>query len=242
MLQTLNLARIARPSAEPPEAAGAASGLELVEVASGDVPIGAALAGFAYDNERPRHVVALPPFRIGRVPVTNGDWLAFVEDGGYTRREWWSEDGWAWRSSERIERPLNWLDSSQEWRFGGVTPLEAARPVLHISRFEADAFARARGVRLPSEAEWEQAATWDGAAKRAWPWGEEAPGPEHANLFESGLLAPAPVGAYPDGAAPCGALGLIGDVWEWTASEFDGYPGFVAHPYREYSEVFFRAG
>jgi len=247
MLQTLALAQC--PGWMPPTGArsvtGAAvashSGLELVEVPAGSVPIGAIGDGFAYDNEKPQHEVEVRPFAIGLVAVTNRDWLSFVHDGGYARRRWWSPDGWAWRTAERIERPLRWLDNEHERRLYGVHELELDAPVVHVSWYEAEAFARSRGLRLPSEIEWELAATWDGerGAKLDWPWGLGAPSPRHANLIESGTFAPLPAGALADGAAPCGALGLIGDVWEWTSSEFRGYPGFVAHPYREYSEVFF---
>ena len=234
MLQTLNLARIARPGGEEPQRPPAASGLDLVAVAGGSFPLGAGPEdGFSYDNERPVHPVAVRPFRIGRVPVTNGDWLHFVSDGGYERRAWWTAAGWAWRCAERIERPLNWVSDELEWRLAdGATALDPARPVVHVSWYEADAFARSRGLRLPTEVEWEAAATWDGEAKAAGATGA-------ANLLESGILGTAAVGSFPDGAAPCGALGMIGDVWEWTASPFGGYPGFEAHPYREYSEVFF---
>jgi iron(II)-dependent oxidoreductase len=235
MLQTLNLARIGRPGEAEPARPAPLSGLELVPVPGGHFPLGAdADEGFSYDNERPPRRVAVQPFRIGRVPVTNGDWLDFVRDGGYTRREWWSPEGWAWRSAEAIVRPLNWLSEELEWRLAdGAGPLDPHRPVVHVSWFEADAFARSRDLRLPTEVEWEAAATWDGEAKRpAGPGGA-------ANLLEVGILGPAAAGAFPEGAAPCGALGMIGDVWEWTSSVFDGYPGFVAHPYREYSEVFF---
>jgi gamma-glutamyl hercynylcysteine S-oxide synthase len=207
------------------------------------VAVGAAAEGFSYDNERPQHEVEIDGFAIGRVPVTNADWQAFVADGGYARREWWTADGWAWRSAEQVERPLRWLDGDRERRLTGSGPIDATAPVVHVSCHEADAFARARGLRLPTEVEWEVAATWQPsvAAKLAWPWGDQAPEPRHANLIESGRFAPLRAGGLPDGAAPCGALGMIGDVWEWTASEFRGYPGFTAYPYREYSEVFFGA-
>ncbi len=234
MLQTLNLARIARPGAEEPGRPAASSGLDLVPVAGGSFPLGAEPKdGFSYDNERPVHPVPVRPFRIGRVPVTNGDWLLFVSDGGYERREWWTAAGWAWRCAERIERPLNWLSDELEWRLAdGGSALDPDRPVVHVAWYEADAFARSRGLRLPTEVEWEAAATWDGEAKASGTTGA-------ANLLESGVTGTTAVGAFPDGAAPCGALDMIGDVWEWTASPFDGYPGFVARPYREYSEVFF---
>ena len=122
----------------------------------------------------------------------------------------------------------------------GWAPLDPDEPVVHVSWFEADAFARSHGARLPTEAEWEKAATWDqeAGAARAYPWGDEPPDAARANL-DHGLLGPAPAGAYPAGASPCGALGMLGDAWEWTSTDFHGYDGFVAHPYREYSEVFF---
>jgi iron(II)-dependent oxidoreductase len=235
MLQTLNLARIARPGeVTEPAGPGGLSGLDMVDVPGGVFPLGAGPDGFAYDNERPRHDVERRAFRIGRVPVTNGDWLGFVHDGGYTRREWWTAAGWAWREAEGIARPLNWLTDELEWRLAvGASPLDAQRPVVHISWHEADAFARARGVRLPTEVEWEMAATWDGARRVEGTRSD-------ANLVEAGVLGTVAVGARPhEAAAPCGAVGLIGDVWEWTSSDFTGYPGFVANPYREYSEVFF---
>jgi gamma-glutamyl hercynylcysteine S-oxide synthase len=234
MLQTLNLARIARPAAAAePTGTGGLSGLDMVDVPGGAFPLGADADGFAYDNERPRHTVERRAFRIGRVPVTNGDWSSFVRDGGYTRREWWSDAGWAWRETEGIVRPLNWLTDELEWRLAdGATPLDEERPVVHISWHEADAFARARGVRLPSEVEWEMAATWDGASR-------VDASVAGANLVESGILGTVPVGARADDTAPCGALGMFGDTWEWRSSDFRGYPGFVAKPYREYSEVFF---
>jgi iron(II)-dependent oxidoreductase len=111
---------------------------------------------------------------------------------------------------------------------------------MHVSWYEADAFARSRSKRLPTEAEWEKAASWDEAAgrQRIHPWGDQAPGARHANLDQT-AFAPARVGAYPAGASPYGALGMVGDAWEWTASDFTAYPGFSAFPYSEYSEIFF---
>jgi iron(II)-dependent oxidoreductase len=246
MLQTLALARLegwAPPAAAlvPPAGAAQASGLELVALPPAAVPIGARSEGFAYDNERPQHEVEVEGFFIGRQPVTNGDWLEFIEAGGYERRDLWSSDGWDWRRSERIGRPLHWLDGMREQRLGGARELDLRAPVVHVSWYEADAFARSHGLRLPSEFEWELAATWDfeRSVKLDWPWGSAPVTAERANLVESAVFAPLPAGSLPDGAAPCGALAMIGDVWEWTASNFRGYPGFEAHPYREYSEVFF---
>ena len=173
--------------------------------------------------------------------MTNADWLMFIADGGYERREWWSAAGWAWRCEEGAIRPLYWLDDGLERSLDGIHPLEPTAPVVHVSCHEADAFVCSHGLRLPTEIEWEVAATWDAqrGRKLSWPWGEEPPEPRRANLIESGALATVAAGSLGEGAAPCGALGMIGDVWEWTASEFRGYPGFVPDPYPEYSQVFF---
>jgi gamma-glutamyl hercynylcysteine S-oxide synthase len=246
MLQTLQLARIpgyeGNDRCDPPAspAPGTHTGLETVEVAGGRFEMGASGEGFAYDNERPQHAAEVPDFRIGRTPITNATWMHFVEGGGYERREWWSDEAWHWKEEYDITHPASWTDDGREWRMGRLEPLDPDKPVVHVSWFEADAFARAHGVRLPTEAEWEKAATWNQGteSKLEWPWGSDAPTGHHANLGGH-CFGTAPVGAYPAGAAPCGALGMVGDVWEWTASPFGGYPGFRADPYPEYSEVFF---
>jgi iron(II)-dependent oxidoreductase len=247
MLQTLQLAQLTdyeppqrRPA--PPDPRPAFTGLEFVEIPAGECLIGARAGTFSYDNERPQHRTDVREYLIGRTPITNATYLTFVEGGGYERREWWSDEGWAWKENYDITRPGSWtagLDA--EWRLGRLEPLHPDRPVVHISWFEADAFARAHGARLPTEIEWEKAATWDqetGTASR-YPWGEEPAVPGvHANLDHLSC-GPEAAGAYTAGASPSGCLGMLGDVWEWTASTFNGYPGFTAHPYREYSEVFF---
>ena len=217
-------------------------GLELIEIPAGPCTIGIGPDGFAYDNERPRHRTDVRGYLIGHAPITNASYLTFVEGGGYERREWWSDEGWAWKEDYDISRPGSWTaDRTAEWRIGQLEPLDPHRPVVHVSWFEADAFARAHGARLPTEIEWEKAATWDqgqGAA-RLYPWGNDPPTPGvHANMDHFGCGA-APVGAYPAGTSPYGCLGMIGDVWEWTSSDFGGYPGFRPHPYKEYSQVFF---
>jgi iron(II)-dependent oxidoreductase len=247
MLQTLQLARLTdyRPAGRRPTPLApdpAPTGLELVEVPAGTVAIGASDVAFAYDNERPRHRTDVRGYLIARTPITNASYLTFVEGGGYERREWWSDEGWAWKEEYDITHPAAWTaDCGAEWRLGELEPLDPHRPVVHVSWFEADAFARAHDARLPTEIEWEKAATWDqetGTA-RSFPWGNDPiiPG-VHANVDHFGC-GPAPAGAYHAGASPLGCLGMIGDVWEWTASDFSGYPGFVPHPYKEYSEVFF---
>ena len=254
MLQTIQLARLdgyqpvagqlAPPDGGRREADGrpVPTGLELIEVPGGECAIGAPPDGFAYDNERPRHITDVRRFRIGRTPITNASYLTFVEGGGYERREWWSEEGWCWKEQYDITRPAGWTaDLSAEWRLCKLEPLDPRRPVVHVSWFEADAFARAHGARLPTEIEWEKAATWDqqtGEA-RPFPWGKDPAVPGvHANVDHIDR-GPTPADAHPAGASPYGCLGMTGDVWEWTSSHFGGYPGFMAHPYREYSEVFF---
>ena len=249
MLQTLQLAHL-NGFSTPGElgrngsgvAAGTLSGLELIEVPAGECTIGAAPEGFAYDNERPRHHTDVRGYLIGRTPITNATYLTFVEGGGYERREWWTDEGWAWKEQYDISRPAAWTaDLRQQWRLDQLQPLAPHQPVVHVSWFEADAFARAHGARLPTEIEWEKAATWDQASETArdFPWGKERPAAGvHANVDHIGH-GPAEVEAHPAGASPCGCLAMIGDVWEWTSSPFQGYDGFSAYPYREYSEVFF---
>ncbi len=249
MLQTIQLARL--PGYQPPEPRLPTpalqpehTGLELVEIPAGPCTIGAPGHGFAYDNERPRHRTDVRAYGIGRTAITNASYLTFVEGGGYERREWWSDEGWSWKEEYDISRPASWTaGGAAQWRLGRLEPLDPHHPVVHVSWFEADAFARAHGARLPTEVEWEKAATWDQELQLAhpYPWGEEPPVPGvHANL-DHGAGGPEPVGAYPAGASPNGVLGALGDVWEWTASHFHGYPGFSPYPYPEYSQVFFGA-
>jgi iron(II)-dependent oxidoreductase len=185
MRQTMAIAGIL-PAGEPPlaDAQPSSSAESWVEIPSGSFAMGASAEGFAYDNERPQHTVQLPAFRIARHPVSNASWLSFSECGGYERREWWSDEGWAWKEEYDITH------------HPAVAAGYPQAPACHVSWFEADAFARAHDARLPAEAEWERAAT--------------------SNQLQG-----------------------TRQVWEWTSSHFGGYPGFVAYPYREYSEVFF---
>ena len=231
------LGRTPSPQGDPPA--------EMVVVPAGECEIGALPQWFAYDNELPQHVRDLPPFWIDTAPVTNREFAEFVEDDGYQRRELWSADGWDWRAANGITQPLYWEAGESEQAgllvrsFAELKPLDPQQPVCHVSWFEADAFARYAGKRLPTEAEWEKAASWDpaGGDKRRYPWGETADA-RHANLDQLAFGA-APVGAYPAGRSAVGAHQMMGDVWEWTASGFERYDGFEAFPYAEYSEVFF---
>ncbi|WP_433791001.1 ergothioneine biosynthesis protein EgtB [Actinoplanes sp. CA-252034] len=225
----------------PPRAPRSVSGEVLI--ASGRFTMGTDIEPWALDNERPAHPVDVDAFWIDAAPVTNGDYLAFMDAGGYDDPRWWSERGWAHRNQAGLDSPLHWIRDRDGWlrdRFGHIEPVQPDEPVVHVCFFEAEAYASWAGKRLPTEVEWEKAARWDPATGRSrrYPWGDDAPEARHANLGQR-HLGPAPAGAYPDGASPQGVHQLIGDVWEWTSSGFHGYPGFTAFPYQEYSEVFF---
>jgi iron(II)-dependent oxidoreductase len=257
MLQTLDLRGASPAPGAAPYAPAAARRLpalarpvddtERVLVEGGPFRMGTDDRSSAYDNERPSHTVELRSFDIDRFPVTARRFAAFVDGGGYDRPELWSEEGRAWLEETGERAPQGWVASpGGGWRvrrFGHLEPLDPREPVQHVSFFEAEAFARWSGGRLPTEAEWEKAAAWDPAARRArrYPWGEAPPGPEHANLDQT-AFGPAPVGSFPAGASAYGAEQLLGDVYEWTTSPFTGYPGYSTFPYPEYSEVFFDQG
>ena len=244
MLATHQLRRgepvLAAPA--PPRADPAPWPAEVL-VPAGPFTMGTSTEPWALDNERPAHVVDLPAFLIDTVPVSNADYLGFMSVGGYDDPRWWDPAGWAHRQEAGIQAPLFWQRDGDQWlrrRFGRVEPVPGDEPVVHVSWYEADAYARWAGKRLPTEAEWEKAARHDPVTGRSrrFPWGDDDPLAEHANLGQR-HLSPAPVGAYAAGASASGVRQLVGDVWEWTSSDFRGYPGFVAWPYREYSEVFF---
>ena len=216
---------------------------DMVRFPGGTVELGTDDRSAAYDNERPAHSRRLRPFWIDLTPVTNGQYLTFLEAGGYQRREFWSDAGWAWLAEEGVESPRYWRRGGSGWEVRHMDrtgPVDPMIPVCHVSWYEAEAFARFAGKRLPTEAEWEAAAARDPATgeKRLYPWGDEPPTMRDANLDQL-AFQPAPIGAYPRNLSPVGCYGMIGDVWEWTASDFEGYPGFESFPYREYSEVFF---
>jgi iron(II)-dependent oxidoreductase len=215
---------------------------DIVSVPAGRYPIGTDTHE-PYDNEHPCHEVEMPAFRIDRFPVSNGEYLGFIADGGYRRQELWSADGWEWRFIFGIEAPEHWMRQGDDWvtsRYGHAVPVDPSLPVSHVSWFEAEAYARWAAKRLPTEFEWEVAAAWEPATglARRHPWGSAPPTPELANLDQR-LLSPAPVGAYPAGGSALGCEQMLGDVWEWTSSDFLPYPGFRAFPYSEYSEPFF---
>lgn len=199
---------------------------------------------FVFDNEKWAHPVEVRPFAIARAPVTQTEFAAFVEDRGYERRDLWSDDGWRWRAEADARHPVYWQrQSSGRWQrrdFDEWKPLEPHRPVLHVNWYEADAYCRWAGRRLPTEVEWEVAAAGgpNPAPKRRFPWGDEPPTPAQANL--DGLaLGCVDVADRPAGDSAFGCRQMIGNVWEWTQSSFSPYPGFVADPYQDYSQPWF---
>ena len=216
---------------------------KMISVPGGQYTIGTDDRHQAYDNERPQHVVDVEPFEIDRTPVTNGAWRHFIKDGGYSRSELWTPEGKQWLEQSGTLSPKYWTRSGDEWmsRSMNITkPVDPSEPVCHVSFHEAEAFARWAGKRLPTETEWEIAASWNPATQRAqqFPWGDNAASSKIANVDQLSFGV-APIFSYDENESPLGCYGMIGDVWEWTSSDFVGYPGFEAFPYKEYSEEFF---
>jgi iron(II)-dependent oxidoreductase len=254
ILQTLGFARptlsvldpaCANPFVSPPD-----TGKDVA------VPGGTFLLGampdepFVFDNEKWAHPVEVKPFRISSIPVTNAQYVAFVDDDGYRRREFWDSRGWYWRRQDGAEHPLFWcrgLDGRWlERRFDQIVPLQPWHPVVHINWYEAAAYCRWAKRRLPTEAEWELAAsaepTPDGRSingrKRRFPWGDDPPTPERANLdLRAGGTVD--VRALAAGDSAFGCRQMIGNIWEWVADTFEPYPGFACDPYKEYSQPYF---
>ncbi|GAB3648715.1 ergothioneine biosynthesis protein EgtB [Glycomyces tarimensis] len=229
-------------TAPDPEPAPAGTAAEVL-VEGGAFTMGASDDEWALDDERPAHPVEVTAFWIDTSPVTCADFQRFIEDGGYEDPRWWDADGWKHLLEGRLQAPLFWRKEGGLWtrrRFGRTEPVPGDQPVMHVGWYEADAYARWAGRRLPTEAEWEKAARWDPATGRTRrnPWGDGDADENRANLGQR-HLEPAPAGSFPDGTAPCGAGQLIGDVWEWTASDLAPYPGFRAHPDPSHSAVFF---
>ena len=232
-------------AAPPP--ASVVPGLAGTEVfhAGAEFLLGTSSEPAALDNEKPAHPVRVGDFLLDAAPVTNAEYARFVDAGGYGDPRWWSPGAWEHLRSEGWTAPMTWERLERRWYRTSFGVREAVdevpdQPVLHVSFGEAAAYAAWAGKRLPTEVEWEFAARHDHATgtTRRFPWGDEDPTPERANLDQR-HLQPAPVGAYPAGASPRGVHQLIGDVWEWCDSGFEGYPGFEPFPYKEYSEVFF---
>lgn len=222
-----------------------------VEIPGGTFLLGAAPDEvFVFDNEKWAHPVHVKPFSIARAAVTQSEYAAFVDDDGYRRGDFWSPEGWDWRKSVDAEHPIYWQrDTDGEWlrrHFDEWVPIEPYLPVIHVNWHEAEAYCRWAGRRLPTEAEWEMAAAAEPhtegrgllTAKRHFPWGDEPPTPERANL-DWNQLGCVNVNAVPESDSAFGCRQMIGNVWEWTSSSFHPYPGFEVDLYKEYSEPWF---
>jgi iron(II)-dependent oxidoreductase len=240
--------RITSPAQRPP---GTVLPAGDAKIPGGTFLLGAAPDGepFVFDNEKWAHPVEVKPFAIARAPVTQGEFAAFVDAGGYRQRDFWSEAGWKWREEAGAKQPVYWSRTAsggfQRRHFDAQVALEPFQPVIHVSWYEAEAFCRWAGRRLPTEVEWEVAAAGepgpDGRLaphKRRFPWGDSPPAPERASLDWSGRGC-VDVSALPDGDSAFGCRQLMGNVWEWTSSDFLPYPDFIADPYEEYSQPWF---
>jgi iron(II)-dependent oxidoreductase len=201
----------------------------MVRFPRGVIHIGADQQLSPWPEERPVHRLEIPAFWLDVMPVTNGDFMTFMGEGGYQMRELWSDEGWQWLRESQVAMPQYWMWQDGGWWsrcMGRDALIDFTRPVCHVSCFEAEAFARFVGKRLPTEFEWEAAASWDPEtqSRRQYPWGNMPPSPHVANLDQL-AYGPAPVGALPGNISPVGCYGMIGDVWEWTSSDFLPYSG-----------------
>ncbi|KYC36985.1 hypothetical protein WA1_45910 [Scytonema hofmannii PCC 7110] len=202
---------------------------EMIEIPAGEFEMGNNSVD-ALDNERSAHRVYLDTYWIDRYPVTCGQYRVFMEAGGYQNSQWWSKAGWEWLQTEQVTQPLYWYsDRHQE-----------NHPVCGVSWYEAEAYSLFVGKRLPTEAEWEKAASWDTQFNRRllYPWGNQEPMRQlcNHNSFNKGTT---PIDAFPDGQSAYGLYDTLGNVWEWTSTWFDSYPGFQSYPYIGYSQVYF---
>jgi len=205
---------------------------------------------FVFDNEKWAHPVRVASFQIARAPVSNAEFSEFVDDRGYLRQELWSTQGWIWRSKVGAQHPICWSRGEKGWlrrHFNKLVPVEENAPIIHVNWYEAEAYCQWAGRRLPTEPEWEMAASGEPSSgggeiaegKRRYPWGDEFPTPDRANL-DSRVLGCADVAAFPSGDSAFGCRQMIGNVWEWTASPFYPFPGYIVDfPYKEYSAPWF---
>ncbi len=202
---------------------------EMVQIPAGEFEMGSNSLD-ALDNERSAHKVYLDTYSIDRYPITCKQYRTFMKAGGYKNPQWWSKAGWQWLQSEQATKPLYWEDN----------PAWYNNPVWGVSWYEAEAYAKFVGKRLPTEAEWEKAVSWDEKLKcrRIYPWGNKKPTTENCNYNNIHSQTTA-VNAYPSGQSAYGLYDALGNVWEWTASWFDGHEGFQHYPYKGFSQVYF---
>src|SRR4051812_46943227 len=245
ILQTLQLKQGEpyRPPQRTPIKSRSHSKNGMVAFPGGRIPIGTSDRTVAYDNERPRHSVELQPFLIDRNPVINQRYMEFITDGGYQRRELWSDAGQRWLEESGAKAPKYWWTEGGAWlsrTMDQTHVIDPTLPVCHVCYHEAEAYARWAGKRLPTEFEWEAAASWNPSTGGAqtFPWGDARADATIANIDQL-TFSTAPIDTYTQNVSPIGCYGMIGDVWEWTSSDFRGYPGFETFPYKEYSEEFF---
>ncbi|MGB1378435.1 MAG: ergothioneine biosynthesis protein EgtB [Nitrosopumilus sp.] len=216
---------------------------EFVKIKGGIFEMGYNGKEFSYDIELPEHKTYLEDYEIGIFPITNREYLEFMNDGGYETYKYWLSDGWEKVKSNNWKSPMYWEKIDDEWYvrdFLGIRKINPNEPVCHVSYYEADAYCKWAGKRLPTEAEWEKAACWNETKqeKTIFPWGNNSPTEENCNLLESYHWGCTEIGTYPSGKSPSGCEQMIGDVWEWTSSEFVGYPGFKTG-FDEYNDKWF---
>ena len=212
----------------------------MVEIPGGMYELGFNKKSFCYDNELPEHKIYLYPYKIDSTLVTNGDFIKFIENGGYTAYKYWLSDGWDLVLENDWNCPLYWFKKNDLWMkkdFFGIREIDIDEPVMNLSYYEADAYCKWKNKRLPTEAEWEKAASWndDLKIKTTYPWGNELPTLHNSNLLETFLWKPTKVGTYEKGKSYYGCYQMIGDVWEWTSSEYSLYPGFKSK-FSEYTD------
>jgi ergothioneine biosynthesis protein EgtB len=233
-----------KPSGYVPRVDGSvpAAGTVLVPPGRATLGVDPAAVPFAWDNECPSFVVDVPAFAIERHDVTNEAFLEFVDAGGYADPQWWRPDDWAWIQQERVTHPLFWQREAGGWQWRGMFDLIALPPAwpVYVSHAEASAFCRWRGVRLPTEAEFQRAAYGTPErTERNYPWGS-SDATTHRGVFDFTSWDPEPAGSHPQGASAWGVEDLVGNGWEWTSTPFAPFPGFTPMAsYPEYSADFF---
>ena len=212
----------------------------MMKIPGGLYELGFSGSDFCYDNEVPEHKTYLNAYEIDTYPVTNKQFMAFIDAGGYQDYRFWLSDGWDIVNEKKWDAPLYWQKIEGYWYkkdFGGLNKISPDEPVTNVSYFEADAYSKWAGKRIPTEAEWEKAASWNEELekKTIYPWGDELPSDHTANLLESWNWAPCQIGSYPQGKSYYGCHQMLGDVWEWTSSEYVLYPGFRSK-FSEYTD------